>query len=152
MKVSVLIPAAGQSVRFGSKKKKQFAEVDGRAVFLRSIEAFADRDDVLEVILAIAENDEELFNIKYGASIGFYGVKVVKGGAERHDTVAKMLEAVSGEADLIALHDAVRPCVTPKMIDDVFAEAAQSGAAILAAPLVGTVKKVNVDKKIVGND
>jgi len=47
------------------------------------------------------------------------------------------------EIDLIALHDAVRPCVTEKQLDAVFAAAAQTGAAILAQPLVGTVKKVD---------
>ena len=44
---------------------------------------------------------------------------------------------------LIAIHDAVRPCVTGNMIYRVFAEAAKSGAAILASPLTGTIKRVS---------
>ncbi|MBN1437643.1 MAG: 2-C-methyl-D-erythritol 4-phosphate cytidylyltransferase [Sedimentisphaerales bacterium] len=143
LKVAVLIPAAGASSRFKGNKKKQFVELDGRAVFLRTIEAFADRPDVSQVILAIPEEDQELFHIKYSANLGFFGVQVVIGGAQRHDTITKMLAEVKDDTDLIAIHDAVRPCVTEAQINDVFDAAAQHGAAILAAPLVGTIKKAD---------
>lgn len=148
-KVAVLIPAAGSSRRFKGQKKKQFTDIDGRAVFLRTIEQFAGRDDVIQVIMAIPAEDEELFTIKWGASVGFHGVKVVLGGAERHETIEKMLALVKPEAELIALHDAVRPCVTREMIDAVFAEAARSGAAILAHKLVGTIKQADSAGRIV---
>ena len=62
--VAVIICAAGGSRRFGSKRKKPFVDVAGRAVFLRSVELFADRDDVKQTLLAIAPEDEELVNIK----------------------------------------------------------------------------------------
>lgn len=143
VKVAVLIPAAGSSTRFKGKKKKQFSDLDGRAIFLRTIEMFADRPDVCQVIVAIPEEDEELFHIKFSANLGFFGVQVVIGGSERHETINKMLAEVKDEADLIAIHDAVRPCVTESQIDDVFAAAAETGAAILANPLVGTIKKVD---------
>ena len=48
--VGVIICAAGSSSRFGGKRKKQFTDVDGRAAFLRSIEFFADRDDVKQIL------------------------------------------------------------------------------------------------------
>ena len=64
------------------------------------------------------------------------------GGAERPETVAKAIERVKPEAEFIAVHDAVRPCVTEELIDAVFAQAAKSGAAILAYPVRGTLKRV----------
>jgi 2-C-methyl-D-erythritol 4-phosphate cytidylyltransferase len=70
------------------------------------------------------------------------GVKLVEGGKERHETVAKALEQVKAEAEFVAVHDAVRPCVTEEMIDRVFAQAEKSGAAILAAPVLSTLKRV----------
>jgi len=142
-RVAVLIPAGGQSQRFKGKTKKQFAEMDGRAVFLRTIELFADRDDVAQIVLAIPPADEELFKIRHEASLAFHGVKTILGGGERHDTTARLLEEVKSDVDLIALHDAVRPCTTQKSIDAVFAAAAESGAAILAHRLVGTIKRVD---------
>ena len=141
-KVAVLLPAAGGSTRFRGKKKKQFVDLDGRAVFLRTIEAFADRPDVCQVLLAIPADDEELFHIKWSANLGFFGVKTIIGAAERHETVNKLLAEVSDEAELIAIHDAVRPCVTAGEIDAVFAAAAESGAAILGHQLLGTIKRI----------
>jgi 2-C-methyl-D-erythritol 4-phosphate cytidylyltransferase len=144
-KVAVLIPAAGASKRFKGQKKKQFMDMDGRAVFLRAIEQFAGRDDVAQIVMAIPAEDEELFQIKWGASLGFHGVKVILRGPERYETVAQLLAQVKEGVELVALHDAVRPCVTKEMIDAVFAAAARSGAALLAAPLAGTIKRVGAD-------
>ena len=147
-KVAVLIPAAGASSRFGGKAKKQFADLNGRAVFLRTIEQFADRDDVVQVVIAIPPEDEELFQIRWMDKLGFYGVRYVLGGSHRYETVEKLLEQVQDDVDLVAMHDAVRPCVTQAQIDAVFAAAAKTGAAILAHKLAGTIKQAGPDQTI----
>ena len=139
--VAVIICAAGASRRFGGKRKKPFVDVGGRAVFLRSVEFFANREDVKQLLIAIAPEDEELVNVKWGPNLKFYNAKTFFGGAERFDTVSKGLELVKETIDLIAVHDAVRCCVKDKWIDDVIAEAAQTGAAILACPVVATLKE-----------
>ena len=149
MKVAVLIPAAGASRRFKGKNKKQFANIDNRAVFLRTIEQFADRDDVCKIVMAIPAEDEELFNIKWRDKLVFHGVRAIIGAEQRHETVSRLLaEVAQDELDLIALHDAVRPCVTAEQIDAVFAAAAKSGAAILANPVAATIKRVGKDNVI----
>jgi 2-C-methyl-D-erythritol 4-phosphate cytidylyltransferase len=140
--VAVIICAAGASSRFGEKRKKPFVDVDGRAVFLRSVELFSDRDDVKQILLAIPREDEELVNVKWGPNLKFFNVKTCFGGAERFDTVAKALELVKDDITLVAVHDAVRCCVKKEWLDNVIAEAAKIGAAILAAPLVATIKQV----------
>jgi len=147
-KVGVIICAAGPSSRFGGKRKKQFVDVAGRAVFLRSIELFANRDDVKQILLAIPPEDQELVNIKWGANLKFFNVKLCIGGAERFETVERALELVKDGIDLIAVHDAVRCCVTEKLIDDSFAAAAKSGAAIPACPVTATIKEVK-DRTII---
>lgn len=142
-KVAVIIPAAGKSERFGGGESKTLAKVEGRPVFLHTIERFINRDDVIQTILVVAGKELEQVRTKYGPNLGFMGVKLVEGGDERADSVAAGLECVKEEADLVAIHDAARPCVTAEMIDAVFAEAARSGAAILAAPITGTIKRVS---------
>ncbi len=139
--VAVIICAAGASRRFGGKRKKPFADVAGRAAFLRSVELFSNRDDVKQILLAIAPEDEELVSVKWGPNLKFFNVTVYFGGAERFDTVAKALELVKDDIDLIAVHDAVRCCVTEKWVDEVIAGAAKTGAAILASPVVATLKE-----------
>lgn len=140
--VAVIICAAGASERFGGKRKKPFVDVAGRAVFLRSVELFSGRDDVKQILLAIAPEDEELVDVKWGPNLKFFNVKICFGGAERFDTVGAAIELVKEDIDLVAVHDAVRCCVRGKWVDDVIAAAAKSGAAILACPVVATVKEV----------
>jgi len=140
--VAVIICAAGASSRFGGKRKKPFVDVAGRAAFLRSVEIFANRDDVKQLLLAISSEDEEIVNVKWGANLKFFNVKIFLGGAERFDTVLRGLELVRNDIDLIAVHDAVRCCVTDKWIDDCFTAAAKTGAAMLACPVVATLKEV----------
>lgn len=140
--VGVIICAAGSGVRFGGKKKKPFVEVSGQAVFVRSVGYFANRDEVKQILVAIPAEDEEIISIKYGPTLGFMGAKLCIGGKERFDTVGKALELIGDDIGLIAVHDAVRCCLTDAWIDAVFAEAEKSSAAMLACPIVGTVKKV----------
>ena len=140
-KVAAIICAAGPGSRFGGKRKKQFSDVSGRAVFVRSIELFANRDGVKQVLLGISPEDEEIVNVKWGANLKFFGVRTFFGGSERFDTVIEGLKLIGEDIDLVAVHDACRCCATDQLIDDVIAAAAQSGAAIPACPVVATLKE-----------
>lgn len=142
-KVAVIIVAAGKGERFNGKENKVFAKLDNRPLFLRSVEQFVNRDDVCQTILVISPADSDTVKEKYGANLGFLGVQRATGGATRADSVAAGLAMVREDADLIAIHDAARPCISTEMIDRVFAEAGKTGAAILAAPLRGTIKRAS---------
>lgn len=142
-KVAVILPAAGAGERFGGKVKKPFALLDNRPIFIRALELFINRDDVCQSILTVAPDDYDVVREKYAANIMIMGLKLVKGGAQRWESVRNALAAVDDAADLVCVHDAVRPCVLESWIDQVFAEATKCGAAILAAPLTGTIKRVS---------
>src|SRR3974390_3336674 len=99
---AVIIPAAGKSSRFGDpKQKKIYNELDGRAVWLHAVEPFINRDDVAQIIMAIAPEDREIFERRYRASVAFMNIQVVDGGSERHDTVARALEHVHASCEYI---------------------------------------------------
>jgi 2-C-methyl-D-erythritol 4-phosphate cytidylyltransferase len=140
--VAAIICAAGASSRFGGKRKKAFVDVAGRAVFLRSVELFSNRDDVKQVLLGIAPEDEELVSVKWGPNLKFFNVSIFLGGSERFDTVKKGMELVKDDIDLIAVHDACRCCVTEEIIDSTITAAAKSGAALPACPVTATIKQV----------
>jgi 2-C-methyl-D-erythritol 4-phosphate cytidylyltransferase len=143
---AVILPAAGRSTRFGdAKQKKIFAELDGRAVWLRAVEPFINRDDVAQTIVVIAPEDRELFERRFRPSVAFLNIRVIDGGAERSDSVARALEVVEPACEYIAVHDAARPCLTGELIDAVFAAAQAHGAALLAIPVADTVKRVGPD-------
>lgn len=147
-KFAVILPAAGAGKRFGGNVKKPFAKIDDRPVFIRSIELFIQRDDVCETHLTVSPEDYDVVKEKYAANIMFMGFKLVEGGHERYASVRKALANLSDDAEYVCIHDAVRPCVQESWIDAVFAEAQKTGAAILATPLAGTIKRVSEAKVI----
>ncbi|MBN2270388.1 MAG: 2-C-methyl-D-erythritol 4-phosphate cytidylyltransferase [Sedimentisphaerales bacterium] len=140
--VAAIICAAGPGSRFGGKRKKQFTDVAGRAVFLRSVELFANRPDTRQILLGIPADDEELVKVRWGANLSLFNVKTFIGGATRFETINKALEMLADNIDLVAIHDAARCCVTERWIDDCIAAAEKTGAAILACPISATVKQV----------
>jgi 2-C-methyl-D-erythritol 4-phosphate cytidylyltransferase len=147
---AVILPAAGRSTRFGDpKQKKIYADLDGRAVWLRAVEPFVNRDDVGQILLAIAPEDRELFERRYRPNVAFLNIKVLEGGAERADSIANALEAADPSCDFVAVHDAARPCLTGELVDAVFSEAVAHGAAILAVPVADTLKRADADGVIV---
>ena len=147
---AVILPAAGRSTRFGDpKQKKIYADLDGRAVWLRAVEPFLNRDDVGEIVIAIAPGDRELFERRYRPNVAFLGIKVIEGGAERADSVANALEATDPSCDFVAVHDAARPCLTAELVDAVFSAAVAHGAAILAVPVADTLKRADASGRIV---
>ena len=145
----VILVAAGQSSRFrDANYKKPFAPLAGRPVWLHSAEKFTDRDDVKQVVVVVAPEDRESFLEKFGASLAFMGITLAEGGAERADSVKNGLEKLAPEIDIVAIHDAARPCLATEWIDRVFAAGAKTGAAILATPVVSTLKRVGPDHVI----
>ncbi|MDX2200172.1 MAG: 2-C-methyl-D-erythritol 4-phosphate cytidylyltransferase [Phycisphaerae bacterium] len=146
--IAVILPAAGAGQRFGGAVKKPFAQLDGRPIFIRAIELFINRSDVCQTILTVAPDDYDVVREKYAANLMFMGIKLVKGGSERWQSVRAALEALDDAVKFVAIHDAVRPCLHDDWIDHVFNEARKTGAAILAAPLVGTIKRVAQSRMI----
>jgi 2-C-methyl-D-erythritol 4-phosphate cytidylyltransferase len=146
---AVILPAAGKSRRFRDQHyKKPFAALEGRPVWMHVADRFANRSDVAQTLLVIAPEDREYFAEKFGGNAAMLGIEVVEGGEERYDSVQRALERVNPDIDFIAVHDAARPCIAAEWIDAVFAAAERSGAAILAAPVHGTLKRANADQTI----
>lgn len=147
---ALIVPAAGQSTRFGDPtRKKIFHDLDSRAVWLRSIEPFVNRSDVVQIILAIAPDDREMFDRRYGANAAFLNLTIVAGGDDRVDSVASALEAVRPEPRWIAVHDAARPCVSDALIEAVFTAAKEHGAALPGTPVTDTLKRLDNARAIV---
>lgn len=147
----VILAAAGQSSRFqDANYKKPFAPLAGRPVWLHSAEKFIDRPDVRQVVVVVSPEDRESFREKFGANLAFMGITLAEGGAQRADSVRNGLEKLVPEIDMVAIHDAARPCIASAWIDRVFEAGVRTGAAILATPVVGTLKRVGPDHAITG--
>jgi 2-C-methyl-D-erythritol 4-phosphate cytidylyltransferase len=140
-KFAVILPAAGRSSRFRDKNyKKPFVPLANKAVWLYSADRFLARDDVVQVILVIAPEDRPDFNFKFAANVAILGIDVVDGGAERADSIMAALARVKPQADFVCVHDAARPCICDAWLDEIFAAAERTDAAIFAIPVAGTLK------------
>ena len=153
---AVILPAAGRSRRFRDKHyKKPFVPLAGQAVWLHAAERLLAREDVKQFLVVVAQEDREEFDRKFGANVVFLDIEVCQGGARRVDSIHNALQKVRTDIDLVAIHDAARPCLAPEWIDRLFTAAARHHAAILAVPVASTLKRVGVgsphstDRKIV---
>src|SRR5438067_10215478 len=94
---AVILPAAGRSSRFRDKEKKPFVNLDGRAVWLRSVEHFINRDDVGQCIIVVSPEDQEMFRRRFGANLAFMDVQIANGGRERFESVANALAVLKAD-------------------------------------------------------
>lgn len=142
----LIIPCAGVGSRVGADIPKQYLALNNSTVLEQTLQCFLSRDDVSAIVLAVADNDRwvrELALIKANAQRIFFA----EGGVERSDSVMSALQYLQNEfpvkpCDLVAIHDAARPCVSQVDLDAVFSAASQSGAgALLAVPSFNTLKK-----------
>ncbi|MEI7836663.1 MAG: 2-C-methyl-D-erythritol 4-phosphate cytidylyltransferase [Planctomycetota bacterium] len=148
MNVSVILPAAGTGSRFGGPTNKIFQPLAGKEMFLWTLSRFAGRADVCQILLVVSPSDAEIIARRYGAALAAMKVGCVEGGPTRSDSVRNALARLTDQAQFVCVHDAVRPCVGGRQIDAVFAQAAQTGAAILAEPVVPTIKEVEPSGRI----
>ncbi|QEH34019.1 2-C-methyl-D-erythritol 4-phosphate cytidylyltransferase [Aquisphaera giovannonii] len=141
-RLAVILPAAGRSTRFGDpSQKKVYAELDGRAVWLRALDPFLTHGEVEQIIVAISPEDREMFDRRYRDKAAFLNLDVIEGGEERADTVARALGRIPPACDLVAIHDAARPCLTGELAAAVIAAGREHGAALLAIPVRDTIKR-----------
>jgi len=141
--VAVVLPAAGSGRRFGDQANKIFAIVAGKPVWVHAAERFTNHPAVGCVTIALSPPDEPTFSQQAARWRLGDRMNIVAGGRERYDSVAAALDAIDdGRIELVAIHDAARPLVPRRDIDNVFAAARRHDAAILATPLTGSLKRV----------
>jgi len=138
-----IIAAAGAGTRMASDRPKQFLLLAGTPVIFHTLKVFEQCDSIDEVIVVLPAEESAGFL----SLAGKFGVRkltrVVPGGVTRADSVKRGLMAIrSATAEIVAVHDGVRPFVTVEEIDATVAAAKADGAAILVARVTDTIKQV----------
>jgi 2-C-methyl-D-erythritol 4-phosphate cytidylyltransferase len=141
--VAVILPAGGSGTRIGSRTPKQFLRLGGVPILALTVRHFARRVDVAEIVVAAPEALAAYTTRLLAQHVGAARVTVVAGGAQRQDSVWAGLAAVPASRDVVVVHDAVRPFITPALVGAVVVAARRTGAAICALPIVDTVKRVH---------
>jgi 2-C-methyl-D-erythritol 4-phosphate cytidylyltransferase len=152
----VILPAAGGGRRFGTESNKLFATLDGRPLWTHCVDRLARFEHVKRILIAVSPEDLGTFQRQCSGLESPHLIDFTTGGKERSDTVAAAIGCIGasddeGASHLVAIHDAARPLVTRRDLESVFAKAAQTGAAILAQPVTGTLKRERSPNAIAPN-
>lgn len=140
--IAVVIPAAGAGTRMGGAAKP-FLQLEGEPVLVHALRPFLARADVARVIVALPAADAASpppWLTRLDRRIA-----VVPGGSERAESVLRALDAVPGTADVVVVHDAARPLVTPEIIERTIAAVTDCEGAIAAIDASDTIHEVDDD-------
>ena len=127
---AAIIVAGGKGLRFGGKIRKQYLRLNGRPILWWSLNAFQRSPSVDAIVLVVPSDDIAAIRKISGLSKISKLQKVVAGGKTRQESVQHGLSALDPHIRWVAVHDAVRPCVSHAVIDAVFTAAAKDGAAM----------------------
>jgi 2-C-methyl-D-erythritol 4-phosphate cytidylyltransferase len=141
-RVAAIIPAAGLGTRMGADTPKQFLELDGQPLVVYTLRRLAACTAITDFFISTRADDIVFLQDKVAKAGLGRPARVIHGGDTRQQSVANALAQVDPSTEIVLVHDAVRPFVTPAQVDRVIAEARARGAAILGIPAIDTVKEV----------
>jgi 2-C-methyl-D-erythritol 4-phosphate cytidylyltransferase len=141
MNVAIIV-AGGKGTRFGGHRPKQFLEINGTSIIVHTLRQFEQAQEIDAVAVVVPADEVNAFRSAVEESNLKKISQVVAGGETRAQSVKCGLALIE-TADVVAVHDAVRPLVTPEEIDQVVIAAHNSGAAILVAPVSDTIKELD---------
>ena len=148
MRVFVILPAAGIGTRMAAGSAapvppKQFLEIAGVPVLIRSLKAFLAVPRVNAVCVAVRGAERERVESQVSEFKLGPRVHLVEGGDHRQESVGNAMAALEcDDEDVVLVHDAVRPLIDPATIERTIDAVAKHGAAIVGVPAVDTIKQV----------
>ena len=140
MNVAIVV-AAGKGTRLGGVRPKQFLELGGVPIIIHTLRQFERSQQIDEIIVVLPPEETANF-LAFAQDFGLKKVsRAVAGGATRAQSVLCGLASIR-HAEIVAVHDGVRPLVTPAEIDATMHAARANGAAILTAAVGDTIKEI----------
>ena len=142
MSYYAIIVAGGKGLRMGGELPKQFIPVEGRPVLMRTLDAFHACDPSIQIILVLPRDHQPYWHELCREYQFVVPHRIADGGATRFHSVQNGLALVDAPEALVAVHDGVRPFVSPEVIMQCYREAETSGAVVPVIPVVETVRQL----------
>ncbi len=148
MQVELILLAGGSGRRMaGVVADKILAPLAGQTVFTRSLSAFSGIPALRRAVIVCRDSEqEEALRAICQRTAPDLPCVFARGGIERADSVRAGLRRLSGASELVAVHDAARPLILPSVIERAIELAAEEGAAVVARPVVDTIKRLHREK------
>ena len=143
-----IIVGAGRGLRFASdsQTQKQFLLLGGEPLILKTLQPFLTSNRISSCVLVVPKSAVDLVKKEVAPYASEDNIRVIAGGERRQDSVRFGVEAADG-ADVVVVHDAVRPFVRQEWISQVIDRCINNDGAIVALSVSDTLKKV-VDGRI----
>jgi 2-C-methyl-D-erythritol 4-phosphate cytidylyltransferase len=148
VKQSVIIVAGGKGSRMGSETPKQFLPLKGEPILFRTIRCFQLALPEADIVLVLPKAEMARWQVM-AFDTPFQSIKTVAGGAQRFDSVKAGLELV--REGVVGIHDAVRPLVSQKCIQNAFKLAAEKGSAIPVVALKDSLREIKGEQSFAKN-
>lgn len=147
---TAIVLAAGSGARLGGDVPKAYQSLNGRPIVLRTLDKMFAARCVDSVILVVAGNalghcrnllqsDDTLRDRRWTLQVG---------GATRQQSARRGLDCVAVDCQMVVLHDAARPFISPALVDRCIETAAEKGAVVVGLPVRDTIKEVSSDRWI----
>ncbi|MBI5198117.1 MAG: 2-C-methyl-D-erythritol 4-phosphate cytidylyltransferase [Nitrospirae bacterium] len=144
MHATAIIVAAGRGKRMGHTLPKQYIRLEGVPILVHTLKVFEISPEIRNILLVVPPGDEEFCLREVIERYDVHKVlKVVIGGEKRQDSVHHALQELEEETDIIAVHDGVRPFISPEMIRTAVKTVDRFDGAIFAVPVRDTLKKAD---------
>ena len=133
----------------GTDIPKPYLFLNGKTVLERTLSCFSGLDTLTQVVVSTSENYAEQTEEILSRLFEEVDTQVVMGGRRRQDSIFNALQEVSDTAEYVAVHDAVRPFISQKIISECLSKSEAAGAAITGVPVKDTIKRVSADGIII---
>lgn len=151
--IGAIIPAAGTGSRMGMPVPKQFLELNGVPLLVRTIGIFLQVEKIQHIAVVLPGNHldtaEQLLKKSFSAA-QYRRLILVAGGATRQASVLAGFAALPAATEYILVHDGARPFVSTEIIENCLQEAMEHGAAVVGVPVRDTLKEVDATGSVLG--
>lgn len=151
----MIIVAGGIGTRMKSDRPKQFIELLGEPIIIRTIRCFLAYNSEMQIIICVHRNYRshlegllDKFNLKDA------GIKITFGGETRFDSVKNGLKLIENGHGIVGIHDSARPFVSTETIGNCYDTALQKGNAVPCLPVHDSLRKIsnNVNSSVNRNE
>ncbi len=142
-KVAAVIAAGGTGTRMAAPVPKQFLELAGKPLLLHTVERVASLPCVIQIVVALPAGQIRRARAILGGREWLVPVRCVAGGVTRQDSVSRAVSCTDDRADVILVHDAVRPLCDLETMQRVLEAAWRTGGAVPGLPATETIQRVS---------
>lgn len=148
--IRLVIPAAGQGTRLGQTEPKALVLIAGVPLLIRTLTVFEAVQLARSAVVLYPPGSLCEFEAALDAAFPGHSIRLAEGGAERQDSVRIGLSHLDASTNLVVLHDAARPFVSPTIVEAAIEAATEYGGATAAIPAVDTILERSDDGMLAG--